>query len=287
MVDNEYKVTISGQDFSDLIALDDGFFWRINSFSAESSTGQLLNGDMRVPVLGERVQLVYKMPSYITQERLTDLVNALKIGTKGQREVTITYNDPLFGDVSHNFYCTNVPWIKEKLPNYPHHYASGVEIQLASTRFMKRSVVSDAPKLPIIGAKDAEYLFKLNGKDFSDVVAIDGFQGQSIDQSLESQTGLSLDGTFSLPIIGSRVQHNIKCIEYMEVGRFRQLGKELGFGKTGERQHTVTTKDMVFGQTTQNFYCTEISGYKVKLPNYPHHYMKGVTFQQAMKNFIR
>lgn len=287
MVDIEYQVKIGAQDFSDVIAMDDGFFWRINSFSAESSTGQQLNGDMRVPILGELVQLVFKAPTYITQERLTSFVNALKMGTKGQRSITITYNDPLFGNISHDFYCTNIPWIREKLPNYPYHYASGVEIQLASVSFMKRSIVEDAPKLPINQVVDEEYLFKLNGKDFNDVVAINGFQGQVIEQSLESQTGRSLSGYMELPIIGSRVQHSITCIEYMEVGRFRQLAKELGFGKTGERKHTVTTKDMVFGQTTQNFYCTEISGYKVKLPNYPYHYMKGVTFQQAMKNFVR
>ena len=285
VIDNEYKVLIGGSDFSDIIAMEEGYFWRLTSFSAESATGQDLKGYMHVPIRGERVQLTFKAPPYITQERLYDLVNALEMGSKGQREVEIQYNDPAFGQISHSFYCTNVPWIKEKLPNYPHHYASGVQIQLASTRFMKRKVIDDAPRLPINQVVDSEYLFKLNGKDFSDIVAIDGFQGQGIEQSLSSQTGLTLDGKFHIPVIGSRTQHTIKAIEYMEVGRFRQLAKELGFGKTGERQHSVTTKDLVYGQTTQNFYCTEISGYRVKLPNYPYHYMREVQFQQAMKQF--
>ena len=114
MAGNEYKVIISGQDFSDVIRLDNGYKFTVSSFSAESSTGQLTNGNMRVPVLGERVQLVFNAPEYITKERLYQLVAALKMGTKGQREVTITYDDPLFGEMSHSFYCTNVPWIKDR-----------------------------------------------------------------------------------------------------------------------------------------------------------------------------
>lgn len=286
MADNEYKVIISGEDFSDVIRLDNGYKFTVSSFSAESSTGQLTNGNMRVPVLGERVQLVFNAPEYITKERLYQLVAALKMGTKGQREVTITYDDPLFGKMSHSFYCTNVPWIKEKLPNYPHHYASGVQIQLTSTRFVGKSVKTDTPKIPPVPTNDNEYKFIIGSEDFSDIIDIKGYQGQIIDQSLESKTGLRLNGMFDLPIIGSRTQLNIKAIEYMEVGRFRQLGKALGFGKTGERSHKVTYEDMVMGQTTQTFYCTQISGYREKLPNYPYHYMKDVTFQQAMKQFF-
>lgn len=285
MIDKEYKVLIGTEDFSDIISMEDGFEWVINSFSAESSTGQDTDGRFHVPILGERVQLIFTAPPYITKERLNDLVNALEMGSKGQREITITYDDPLFGDISHNFYCTNIPWIKAKLPNYPYHYANEVRIQLASTSFMKRTVIEDEPKLSPIFASDNEYLFKINGKEFSDVIDIEGYKGQNIEQSLLSETGLTLDGKFHIPIIGSRSQVDIDCIEYLEVGRFRQLGKELGFGKLGERSHTLTYEDMVFGQTTQKFYCTEIRGFRVKLPNYPYHYMKDVRFKQAMKQF--
>lgn len=286
MVDSQYEVIISGEDFSDVISMDDGYFWRITSFSAESSTGQDTTGRMHVPILGERVQLIFRMPPYITKQRFSSLVKALKMGSKGQREVTIKYDDPLFGKISQNFYCTNVPWLKAKLPDYPHHYAGDVQIQLASTTFVRHSVLNDAPKLPIVQHVDNEYLFKINGVDFSDVIAIDGYKGQGIEQSLESQTGLNLDGTFDIPVIGSRSQIAIKGVEYLEVGRVRQLGKALGFGKTGERSHMVTYEDMVYGQTTQRFYCTEMSGYRVKLPNYPYHYIKDLEFQQAMKQFF-
>lgn len=286
MVDSNYQVIISGQDFSDVISMDDGYFWRITSFSAESSTGQDTSGNMHVPILGERVQLIFVAPPYITKKRLKELVSALKMGSKGQREVYITYDDPLFGVIKQSFYCTNVPWLKAKLPDYPHHYAGEVRIQLATTTFVKRRVLDDAPKIPVRQHVDNEYLFKINGKDFSDVVAIDGYVGQGIEQSLESQTGLNLDGTFDIPIIGSRTQIAIKGVPYLEVGRVRQLGKELGFGKIGERSHMVTYDDMVYGQTTQKFYCTEMSGYRVKLPNYPYHYIKDLEFQQAMKQFF-
>lgn len=286
MVNSQYKVIISGQDFSDIISMDDGYFWRVTSFSAESSTGQDTKGRMHVPILGERVQLIFNAPPYITKQRLNQLVSALKMGSKGQREVKIQYDDPLFGEISHNFYCTNVPWLKAKLPDYPHHYAGDIQIQLASTTFIRRSVKNDAPKLPVVQHVDKEYLFKINGADFSDVIAIDGYKGQGIEQSLESQTGLNLDGTFDIPIIGSRTQIAVKGVEYLEVGRVRQLGKALGFGKTGERSHMVTYEDMVYGQTTQRFYCTEMSGYRVKLPNYPYHYIKDLEFQQAMKQFF-
>lgn len=286
MVDSQYTVLISGQDFSDVISMEEGYFWRVTSFSAEKSTGQDTNGNFHVPILGERVQLVFKAPPYITKQRLSQLVNALKMGSKGQREVTITYDDPLFGKISQNFYCTNVPWLKAKLPDYPHHYAGDVEIQLTTTTFVKRSVVNDSPKIPVKQKVDKEYLFKINGQDFSDVIAIDGYRGQGIEQSLESQTGLNLDGTFDIPVIGSRTQIGIKGVEYLEVGRVRQLGKALGFGKTGERSHTLTYEDMVYGQTTQKFYCTEMSGFRVKLPNYPYHYIKDLEFQQAMKQFF-
>ena len=115
MVDSQYKVLISGQDFSDVISMEEGYFWRVTSFSAEKSTGQDTNGNFHVPILGERVHLIFKAPPYITKQRLSQLVKALKMGSKGQREVTITYDDPLFGKISQNFYCTNVPWLKAKL----------------------------------------------------------------------------------------------------------------------------------------------------------------------------
>lgn len=286
LIDNQYQVKIGNQDFSDIIALDNGHQWTINSFSAELATGQTIDGKFRIPILGERVQLIYTCPSYISKERIYDLVDALELGTTGQREIEITYDDVLFGWITHNFYCVNIPWIKAKLPDYPHHYGKGIKFQLASSAFMKRQVIIDAPKLTPKFADDSEYQFKINTKDFSDIIAIEGFKGQYIDQSLESETGLTLDGKFHLPIIGGRSQVEIECIEYVEVGRIRQLGKELGFGKLGERSHTATYEDMVKGTITEKFYCTQLTGYRQKLPDYPYHYVKDVKFQQAMKQFF-
>lgn len=286
MVDKQYEVIIGGQDFSDIISMDDGYKWKVNSFSAESSTGQDTNGNFHVPVLGERVQLIFTMPPYITKERFSELVTALKMGSKGQREVMITYDDLLFGEITQNFYCTNIPWLKAKLPGYPYHYGGDVSIQLTSTTFIGKQVVNDSPKLAPVFNNDTEFEFKINGLEFNDIISIDGFKGQGIEQSLESQTGLTLDGKFHLPIIGSRTQLAIDSPKFIEVGRFRQLGKALGFGKLGERSHTIKYKDMVYGSTTQKFYCTEISGVRVKLPNYPYHYVKDVKFQQAMKQFF-
>ena len=285
MVDTQYKVLINGQDFSDIIALDDGYYWTINSYSAESTTGQDTNGKFHIRVLGERVQLVYTMPPYITKGRFQDLVIALEMGSKGQREITVNYDDPLFGVISHTFYCVNVPWLKEKLPDLK-DYVKDVQIQLASTRFMGRQVVTDTPAIPPIFNTDPNYEFKINGNEFNDVIGMSGFSGQMIDQSLESKTGLTLDGKFHIPVIGSRTQIETECIEYLEIGRFRQLGKALGFGKTGERFHDLTYVDEIMGKTTQRFYCTEISGYREKTPNFPYHYMRNVRFQQAMKQFF-
>lgn len=285
MVDTQYKVLINGQDFSDIIALDDGYYWTINSYSAESTTGQDTNGKFHIKVLGERVQLIYTMPPYITKGRFQDLVIALEMGSKGQREITVNYDDPLFGVISHTFYCVNVPWLKEKLPDLK-DYVKDVQIQLASTRFMGRQVVAATPAIPPIFNTDPNYEFKINGNEFNDVIDMSGFFGQMIDQSLESKTGLTLDGKFHIPVIGSRTQIETNCIEYLEIGRFRQLGKALGFGKTGERFHDLTYVDEIMGKTTQRFYCTEISGYREKTPNFPYHYMRNVRFQQAMKQFF-
>ena len=283
-IDSNYKVMIGGSDFSDIVAMDDGYQFVVNSFSAEAATGQDTSGNFRVPVLGERVQLSIKCPPYIEKTRLNELVVALKMGTKGQREVAITYDDPLFGTLTRNFYCTNIGWIKSKLPNYPYHYGEDISFKLTSTTFVKAPITTTI--VNGVAADNAEYRLKINGIEFSDVISIDGFKGQIIEQSLESQTGLTLDGVFHIPIIGSRSMIEIDCVEYLEADRFKQLGKALGFGKTGERSHTLTYEDMIKGQTTQTFYCTEISGSKVKLPNAPYHYIKDVKFQQAMKNFF-
>ena len=285
MVDTNYRVLIDNEDFSDIIAID-GYHYVINSFSAESATGQDTTGKFHIPILGERVQLTFDCPPYITSKRLKEFTQALKMGSKGQREVLIKYDDALFGEITHSFYCTNIPWIKQKLPNNPNDYVKDVKIQLTVTRFMNRQVVNDTYKVPLPQNTDPNFTFKISGKEFNDIVSIDGYSGQYIEQSLESQTGLTLDGTFHLPIIGGRTQHEIKRIEYMEIGRFRQLGKELGFGKTGERQHNVTYVDEVKGATTQKFYCTQLEGTIEKLPNYPYHYIRNVKFQQAMKQFF-
>lgn len=286
MAGKEHTVKIDGKDFSDVIALDDGYQWTVTSFSAESATGQDIDGKFHVPILGERVQLVFTAPSYITKERLLDLADALKMGTTGQREITIAYDDPLFGEITHNFYCTNLPWLKAKLPDYPYHYGADVKIQLASTSFMKKQVVDDAPVFAPVFITDPDYQFKINDNEFNDVIDIAGFKGQLIEQSLESKTGLTLDGVFHIPIIGGRTQLDIDGVEYIEVGRFRQLGKALGFGKTGERSHMVTYVDMVYGLKTEKFYCTQLTGYREKTPNYPYFYIKGAKFQQAMKQFF-
>lgn len=285
MIDQEYKVLIGGQDFSDIISMEEGMMWTLQSYSSATATGQDTKGRMTVPILGERVQLAIKCPAYITKGRLASLVNALKMGSKGQREINVTYNDVAFGQGTYKFYCTNIPWIKSKLPEYPYHYGKEVTFQLTSTEFVRKQVANDAPKLAPIFNTDPEYSFKINDKQFNDIVDIDGFKGQGVEQSLSSQTGLTLDGKFHIPIIGSRTQNEIVGVEYVEVGRFRQLAKELGFGKTGERSHTVSMVDMVYGAVNQRFYCTEISCERVKLPNYPYHYVKGVKFQQAMKQF--
>lgn len=284
MVDKNYQVLINGNDYSDIISMDNGYQWTVNSFSADSATGQDTDGNFHVPILGERVQLKFTCPPYITKVRLSQLVIDLEMGSKGQREISIKYEDPLFGVGTWKFYCTNIPWIKAKLPSYPYHYGADVSFQLTSSNFVGSKVVNST-KVYAANNVDPDYLFKINGKDFSDVISIDGYKGQIIDQSLESETGLTLDGKFHLPIIGSRTQIAIDAIEYLEIDRLRQLGKELGFGITGERSHMVSYVDMVMGQTNQKFYCTELTGYVAKLPIYPYHYIKDVKFQQAMKQF--
>lgn len=286
MTDEQYKVLIGGEDFSDIISMDGGLIWTLQSFSAEKSTGQDTTGRFTVPILGERVQLQFKCPPYITKARLTQLVNALQMGNKGERVIDITYNDIAFGQGNYKFYCTNVPWIKSKLPNYPNHYGKDISFQLASKELIKRNVVTDSPKIPPIFNTDPNYSFKINTQEFNDIIDIDGFKGQGIEQSLSSQTGLTLDGVFHIPIIGSRTQVVIDTVEYIEVGRFRQLAKALGFGKTGERSHNIQMIDMVYGSINEQFYCTEITAERVKLPHYPYHYVRGVKFQQAMKQFF-
>ena len=285
MIDSKYKVIIGGEDFSDIIDMD-SWGWTVISISAESQTGQDTKGKFHIPVRGELVQLAFSLIEYVKTDRITSLVNRLKIGEKGQREVEVTYDDPLFGLLTHNFYCTNIPWIKERLPNPPYDYVSNVSIQLASTSFVRKRVVEETLGYTPKFNSDPMYTFKLNGKEFNDIVDLKGFKGQSIEQSLESLTGRSLSGDMELPILGSRVQNEINCIEYIEEKRFRQLGKELGFGRTGEREHTSTYVDPVFGSKTQTYYCTTISGSRQKLPDYPYHYIKDVKFQQAMKYTI-
>lgn len=285
-IDTQYTVKVGSLDFSDIIAMENGYQWTIIAESAESATGQDTTGVFHIPVLGERVQLIFTAPEYVKVSRLKEFAQALKMGSKGQREVAVTYHDPLFGTITHNFYCTNIPYIKERLPNPPHEYASGVKIQLASTSFMKRKVLETPLLVPVKTNPIAAYEFKLNGKEFNDVIAIDGFSSQYIEQSLESQTGQTLDGKFHIPIIGGRTQNAITAIEYLEASRFRQLAKELKFGTVGERVTNVTYNDLIHGRTTQPFYCTTITGYVQKLPKYPYHYIKDVTFQLAMKQFF-
>lgn len=285
MVDKNYEFVIKGEDFSDIVDME-GFQYTLTSFSAKTATGQDKTGYFNLPILGERVQLAFRMVQYVPVARYKRFVTALEMGTKGQREITVTYDDPAFGVISHKFYCTNVNWLKYKLPNPPHNYVKDVSIQMASSYFLKYPVATDTPKLPIITNPDSNYRFRINGKEFNDFVDIDGYRGQLIDQSLESETGLTLDGKFHLPIIGSRTQMEINAPMYVEVGRFRQIVKELGFGKTGQRSHKVEYFDEVMGNRNVDFYCTSITGTRVKLPDYPYHYMKDVRFQQAMKQFF-
>lgn len=285
-IDMEYQVKIGSLDFSDIIAMEDGYQWTVVAESAESATGQDTTGNFHIPVLGERVQLILVAPPYITATRLRQFISALKMGTKGQRELSITYTDPLYGLITESFYCTNIPWIKERLPDPPYDYVSDVRIQLATTNFIKRTVPTVTAKIPPFTYDNIAYEFKLNGIEFNDVVAIDGYNVQYIEQSLESQTGQTLDGKFHIPIIGGRSQIKIDAIEYVEINRFKQLGKQLGFGKLGQRSTQVTYDDMVKGKTTQPFYCTQLTGYIVKLPDFPYHYIKGLNFQLAMTKFF-
>lgn len=285
-IDSKYNILIDGSDFSDIIALDDGYGWEVISLSAESATGQDTLGKFHIPILGERVKLTLRLIEYVPKQRFIQLVSKLKIGSKGQRDVAITYDDPLFGLITRNFYCTNIPWIKEKIPSPPYHYLTGITIQLQSTTYINKAVVNETLGYTPQFNTDPEYEFKINGKEFNDVVNIKGFQGQIIEQSLESLTGQTLDGRFHLPIMGSRTQNEMACVEFLEEKRFRQLGKELGFGLTGERSHTSTYVDPVLGKGTRTFYCTTISGTRYKTPDYPYHYIKGVKFQQAMKNTV-
>lgn len=287
-VDTQYQVKIGNDDFSDCIAMEGGYGWTCIAMSSDSATGQTTDGRFNIPILGERVQLAFKAPEYITKQRLYDLASALDFGKNGQRSVKITYDDPLFGVITQGFYCTNIPWIKAKLPNAPYHYGKGITWQLASTSFIGKPVAPGSLATHPVYAKDKEYKILISGIDFSDCFSIDdGFKGQVIAQSLESQTGLSLDGHFSIPIIGERTQLDMTAITALEVGRFRMLGKALQFGTTGERTHTVAFEDMIRGQTTQNFYCTQLKGERKKYPNAPYHYMENVSFTMAMKNFYK
>lgn len=288
MPDTQYQVLIGGDDFSDCISMEEGYNWTCIAMSADSATGQITSGDFFCPILGERVQLAFKAPEVITKTRLYQLADALNFGTTGQRESLVTYDDPLFGKITQGFYCTNIPWIKKKLPNAPYHYGKGITWQLASTSFIGKPVAQGSLATNPVYAKDKEYKILINGNDFSDCFSIDdGYKGQIISQSLESQTGMSLDGKFSIPIIGERTQLDMKAITALEVDRFRMLGKALQFGTTGERTHTVAYEDMIHGQTTQNFYCTQLQGHRKKYPKHPYHYMEKVSFTMAMKSFYK
>ena len=95
----------------------------------------------------------------------------------------------------------------------------------------------DSPKIKffLIFNLEPQYEYKINGgQEFNDIIAINGFpKDKLLKQSSESQTGpLTSMGRFHLPIINN-APHNtkLKAVEYLEVGRFRQLGKALGFGK--------------------------------------------------------
>lgn len=284
--DTQYQVKIGSDDFSDCIAMDNGYSWELIALSSQESTGQTTDGKFYLPILGERVQLAFTSPEYIEKDRLYELVEALKINSLGQRHAEIQYDDPAFGRITHGFYCANIPYVKWKLPKAPNHYAKGVTWQLATTSFMKKRVTDGMSATEPIFAEDDEYKFIIDGQDFSDCVSLDGSSFSHISQSLQSRTGMTLSGVFEIPIIGHRNQIQVKCIQALEIGRFRQLCKALGFGTTGERSCRITYYDYVRGgMTTQNFYCTQIKGNRQKLPKEPYHYMMGVSFQLAMKNF--
>jgi hypothetical protein len=285
MPDKEYQVIIGNTDFSDCVAMEGGYSWQVIAMSAESATGQDLQGRFHIPVLGERVQLAFTAPTVIPKARLYALAEALEFATTGQRACSVSYDDPCFGQITQEFYCTNIPWIKRKLPSG--HYGEGVTFQLASTSFIKKPVAAGHAATSPQFAPDSEYKILIGGQDFSDCISMDeGFKGQIIAQSLQSQTGMLLDGKFEIPIIGERSQIEVKCITAIEVPRFRQLCAALQFGTTGERAHSVTYEDMVRGQTTQNYYCTNIKGERMKLPEAPYHYMTNVSFTMAMKQFF-
>ncbi len=280
MANTPYSVIIQGQDFSDCIGMD-GYVWTVQSYSAQTETGQDTSGQFHLPILGERIQLAFQAPEVIPTTRLYELAEALSFGQLGEREAIVTFDDPCFGEITHSLYCTNLPWIKRKLPPN-NHYAGEVTWQLTSKTFVNAPVASGAPNTDPT-ATDAEYQIYIGDDQFSDIITMEsGFKLSRISQSLQSQTGLTLDGNFSLPIIGERSQIEISLIPAVPIPRFRSLCKQLGFGMTGERQHQVRFAD-IEGQTEQTFYCTAIKATRKALPSGD--YLQDASFQMAMKNF--
>ena len=53
-IDTQYTVKVGSLDFSDIIAMENGYQWTIIAESAESATGQLTTGHFRIPKLGYR-----------------------------------------------------------------------------------------------------------------------------------------------------------------------------------------------------------------------------------------
>jgi hypothetical protein len=277
-----YSIIINGDDFSDCIGMD-SYSWQISSFSAQTETGQDVSGAFHVPVLGERIQLAFEAPEALPKQRLYELAEALSFGKNGQRECTVNYNDPAYDMLSQTYYCTNLPWIKQRLPSGD--YVKGLTWQLTSTTFINASIAQGAPSSNPDYPEGGSYRFFLGSEDFSDIISIDdGFKQSLIAQSLQSETGLLLSGDFLIPIIGERNGMEIKCTTVVEVPRFRMLCAALNFGKTGERSHECRWFDEARGEMqTQIFYCTSLKGTRKALPSGD--YMMDVSFQQAMKQF--
>jgi len=283
LVDIQERVNINGFDASECIDWS-SWNWTCIAMSAESATGQDIDGTMHVPVLGERIQLQFNAPALLSKSKLFDLVSALEMGSTGQRDISIAYDDPLFGQTGDmQFYCTNIQWLK-LIDLNDNLWAKNVSFQLASTRYRNMPVASDSMPQPY-QAQSFDHQIWINGQEFSDCISFDGYSGQYIEQSLESQTGQTLDGRFHIPIIGGRSQLNIAAPTLIRIPRFRQLATALGFGTTGERSCNITYVDYVKGQVTVPYYCTQLSGTRIKDLN-DEHWLKDVKFQIAMKRFF-
>ena len=96
--------------------------------------------------------------------------------------------------------------------------------------------------------------FKIDGVDFSDVIAIGGVSWARHDLDGE-EAGRPLSGTMQRDLIARKRELKLKSVDRVPDARARALANALA-----KEFVTITYPDMQFGQTTKVFYGSSVDG---------------------------